>query len=1088
MKKHTLILGLIVLMLPVVAQNNAAWLRYPSISPDGSEIVFSYKGDLYKVTSTGGTATPLTIHGAHDFMPIWSPDGKQIAFASDRFGNFDVYIMPASGGTAKRLTYHSANDYPWDFTPDGQSVVYSSGRNDINTSVRFPNSSLWGKLYSAPTQGGRNILISSAGFQNAHFNNEGDQIIFQDRKGYEDEWRKHHTSSVTRDIWIYNMNNETYTKVSDFEGEDREPVFAPDNSSFYYLSEKNGDQNIFKRTLSDNPIENQLTQFEHHPVRHLSVANNNTLCFTWNGDIYTLKEGSEPVKVMVTTPFDFTGNEEEIVSVSSGASEMALSPNGKEVAFVFRGEVFVTSVEGKTTKRITNSPVQERMLSWDPDGRTIYYSKEQGESWDIYKASIERSEEPYFFASTLITEEPVIATDKEEFQPVVSPDGKEIAYLEDRNTVKIFNLESKTSRTVVPPGQNFSYRDGDQDFIWSLDSKWLVARSSMGFYGSSYLVAFDAQNPGEGTKLTNSGFSDGRPLWAMDGKAMLWVNDKDGKRPLAYQGSREVDIYAMFFDKEAYDRFKLSKEEFDLLKEQEKNEKDEDEDNEKNSDKKKSKREKKDDEKKPDTLDWNPTFDHVEDWRVKLTPGSVNLASYNISPKGDMLYFMARFEKGYDIWKLDTRTRELKSLAKLGSRGGRMEMSKDGKNLFVLSGGRIQKIDTKSGKVKPVSINAEIVVDAAAEREYIFHHAWKQVKRKFYDPNLHGIDWEMYRESYARFLPHINNNYDFRELLSELLGELNGSHTGGRYYHRPENGDATASLGLFYDEKAGGNGLKITEVIKGGPLDKADSKIKPGNVIEKIDGETINDQIDWNKLLNRKADNNVLLSVLDPAKGERWDKIVKPISIRAENGLLYKRWVETMRKITEELSDGRIGYVHVQGMNDHSFRTVYDEVQGKNADKEALIVDTRFNGGGWLHEDLSNFLDGKPYATFRPYGFKTKGGEPLDKWSKPSAVLMSEGNYSDAHLFPYAYRAKGIGKLIGMPVPGTGTAVWWESQIDPTIIFGIPMIAVCGIKEDRPLENLQLEPDVKVENPFEAVLNGKDLQLKKAVEELLKEI
>jgi C-terminal processing protease CtpA/Prc len=610
----------------------------------------------------------------------------------------------------------------------------------------------------------------------------------------------------------------------------------------------------------------------------------------------------------------------------------------------------------------------------------------------------------------------------------------------------------------------------------------------MGIYGASYLVAYNAQNPGDGTKLTNSGFSDGRPLWAMNGKALLWVNDKDGKRPLAYQGAREVDIYAMFFDKEIYDKFLLSKEDYELVKEKEDKEKEKEKDKEKEADKEDGKKKGKVDKKKDETPNWNPDFNNIEDRVVKLTPGSINLSSFQMSPKGDKLYFMARYEKDYDIWEVDTRTKELKSLAKLDSRGGRMELSADGDNLFVMANGRIQKIETKGGKKSPVSIDAEMTVNSAAEREYIYHHAWRQVKRKFYDTELHGVDWEMYRQNYAQFLPHINNNYDFQELLSELLGELNGSHTGGRYSPRTENGDATASLGLFYDEKVGGDGLKITEVIKGGPLDKAESKVKAGHIIEKIDGEPINSQTDWNKLLNRKDDKNVLLSLLDPASGNRWDEIVKPISIGAENNLLYNRWVETMRKMTEELSDGRVGYVHVRGMNDYSFRTVYDEVLGKNADKEALIVDTRFNGGGWLHEDLSNFLDGKPYATFRPYGFVTRGGEPNNKWSRPSAVLMSESNYSDAHLFPYAYRAKGIGKLIGMPVPGTGTAVWWESQIDPTIVFGIPMIAVWGIVENRALENLQLEPDVKVENPYEDVLYGKDLQLKKAVEELINEL
>jgi Tol biopolymer transport system component/C-terminal processing protease CtpA/Prc len=1090
MRQYIFVICSLILTLSLKAQDNALWLRYPSISPNGKEIVFSYKGDLYKVSSTGGTATPLTLHEAHDFMPVWSPDGQSIAFASDRFGNFDVFVVPAKGGSAKRLTYNSANDLPWDFTPDGKQIIYSSPRNDLNTSVRFPNKGVFGKLYTVPVEGGRNLLLSTAGFQFARFDSKGERIIFQDRKGYEDEMRKHHTSSVTRDIWIYDTKNDKYSKVSDFEGEDREPVFSSDGKSFFYLSEKNGNQNIFKRIIGSSPVEKQLTSFKDHPVRNLTISKDNTLCFFWNGEVYTLKEGSESAKVEVKVPFDIRGNEQKVLSVSGGATEMALSPNGKEIAFVFRGEVFVTAVEGSLTKRITNTSAQERMLSWASDGKTLYYSTERGESWDIYKASIVRSEEPYFFASTLIKEEPVIATEKEEFQPRVSPDGKEIAYLEERNIVKVFNLQSKATRTILPAGQNFSYSDGDQDFIWSLDSKYIVVRSSMGIYGNSYLVVYEAANPGEGIKLTNSGFSDGNPLWAMDGKALLWVNDKDGKKPLAYQGAREVDIYAMFFDQESYDRFLLSKDEFALIKEKEdkekekEKEKEKDKSGEKDADKKKAKAET----EKPTIPAYIPDFKNVDDRKVKLTLGSVNLGGFRISPKGDKLYFMARFEKDYDLWVIDTRTKELKSLAKLNSGGGRLEITKDGKTLFVMANGRIQKIETEGGKVTPITINAEMTLDAVAEREYIYHHAWRQVKKKFYDPKLHGIDWDMYRKAYARFLPHINNNYDFQELLSEILGELNGSHTGGRYSPRGDNGDATASLGLFYDEKIAGNGLKITEVIKGGPFDKADTKVKAGNIIEKIDGEAITDLFDWNTLLNRRTDKNVLVSLLDPKTNTRWDEIVKPISGGAENNLLYNRWVETMRQMTDKLSNGRIGYVHVRGMNDGSYRVVFDEVLGKNAEKEALIVDTRFNGGGWLHEDLTTFLDGKPYATFRPYGFIAKGGEPRDKWSRPSAVLMSEGNYSDAHAFPYAYRAKGIGKLIGMPVPGTATAVWWETQIDPTLVFGIPMIAFWGVVENRALENLQLEPDVKVENPFEKVLSGKDVQLEKAVEELLKEI
>jgi C-terminal processing protease CtpA/Prc len=384
-----------------------------------------------------------------------------------------------------------------------------------------------------------------------------------------------------------------------------------------------------------------------------------------------------------------------------------------------------------------------------------------------------------------------------------------------------------------------------------------------------------------------------------------------------------------------------------------------------------------------------------------------------------------------------------------------------------------------------------MVLKADKEREYIFDHAWRQVAKKFYDPKIHGLDWNRYHSEYARFLPHINNNYDFQELLSEFLGELNASHTGGRYTPQaaggPQTGDATASLGLLYDETFEGPGVKVMEVIEGGPFLNARTKIKKGVIIEKIDGEVITGDMDWSRLLNRKSGKNVLLSLYDAETKQRWDETTKPISQGEEQGLLYTRWVNMNRKKVEELSGGKVGYVHIQGMNDGSYRTVYEDALGRNGDKEALVVDTRFNGGGWLHDDLVTFLSGKKYLDFSPQGAIATSGEPRNKWTAPSTVLMSEANYSDAFIFPYAYKQLGIGKTIGMPVAGTGTAVWWETQIDPTIVFGIPMIATIG-KEGRPTENLQLEPDIKVQNDYKSVLSGKDPQLERAVKEMLEEV
>jgi tricorn protease len=1074
MNKFKILFIFLFISFQTIAQKTPLWLRYPAISPDGKSIVFSFKGDLYKVAASGGTAYPLTIHEAHDFMPVWSPDGKKIAFASDRFGNFDVFVIDADGGEPVRLTYNSAADYPYDFSPDNSKVIFGTNRNDIASSARFPVVSVFRKLYEVPVSGGRSIMISGAGMDDAHYNSKGNEIIFQDNKGYEDPWRKHHTSSVTRDIWLYNLKADDYKKLTSFNGEDREPVFSSDDQNYFYLNEKSGSLNVYEASTNGND-ETQLTKFKDNPVRFLSRSDNNTLCFTYDGEIYTMNPGGSPEKLNIVINSENKSNTQEVMPVNGGATEFEVSPNGKEIAFVFRGEIFVTSVEGGVTKRITNTSFQERTVTFSPDGRSLYYAAEhEDKGWDIMKTSIARKEEPYFFTSTILNTEPVVATDKDEFQPEVSPDGKEIAYLEERNIFKVFNLDKKTSHTIIPEGQNFSYADGDQSYTWSPDSKWIAARSSKGYYGAGEILLFNVNANDKGTDVTESGFSSAGMQWALNGKALLWVTDRNGKRPLAIQGAREVDIYAMFFDKETYDQFQLSKDEYSLLKEKEDTA----------------------GKGKPDTAlakkikePFKMDLTDSDIRRIRLTASSINLSSYRISPKGDKLYFTAKFEKGFDLWEIDTRTHELKTLAKLGANYAALDMSKDGKMLYALSNGKISQVNTADGKITPININSEMVIDGIAEREYIFNHAWRQVKKKLYDPNMRGLDWEMYKKTYAKFLPFIADNYDFRELLSEMLGELNVSHTGGRYIPKNENGDETASLGLLYDEMQGGKGLKIAEVISGGPLDKAQSKIRAGQTITKIDGNEIDNSQDWANFLNRKNGMNVLLTVYNPSTKNTFDEVVKPIKSSDEAKLLYRRWTKKMEAMVSKLSDRKVGYVHVQAMNDESYRNVYDEVLGKNLTKKALIVDTRFNGGGWLHEDLSNFLAGKQYIRYEPYGEKPiGGGEPEGKWYKPSCVVMNEANYSDAHIFPYAYRAKGIGKLIGMPVPGTGTAVWWETQIDPTIIFGIPMIASVGLKENRPLENMQLEPDIMVQNDYNKILKGEDQQIEAAVKEMLKEI
>ena len=590
MKKLLILTSALLLTGSAFAENDPLWMRYPAISPNGEMIAFTYKGDIYTVPTTGGKATQLTTHPAHDTRPVWSPDGKQIAFASDRNGNFDVFIMNKEGGAPTQLTVHSANEYPETFS-DNDHVLYSASiQQDVKDS-QFP-SSLFAQIYQVGTQGGRPELFSSLAMENLAFSKDGKQVLYNYFKGYEDPWRKHHQSSITRDIWLCTLDNDrTFKKITSFRGEDRDPVWSPDGNAFYYLSEEKGSFNIFKNDLTGKNGK-QITNHTTHPVRFLTSDKNGTLCYGYDGEIYTVKEGGQPAKVKVSIISDQTENNLIHRLMSSGANSIAVSPNGKEVAFIVRGDVYVTSVEYETTRQITDTPQQERNIDFSPDGRSLVYSAERGETWGIYQSSLVRKDDKYFTYAQEIKEEPLVVTDKTSFQPTYSPDGKEVAFLEDRTTLRVINLKSKQVRTVLDGKYNYSYADGDQTYQWSPDSKWfLVQYIAIGGWNNKDIALVKADGSGDITNLTESGYSDGDPKWVLDGKAMIWSSDRAGYRSHGSWGAQD-DTYIMFFDAEAYDKFRLSKEELALVEDEEKD-KDKDKDKDKKDDKKEVKKDSK---------------------------------------------------------------------------------------------------------------------------------------------------------------------------------------------------------------------------------------------------------------------------------------------------------------------------------------------------------------------------------------------------------------------------------------------------------------------------------------------------------------
>jgi len=1103
---------------PLGALKDPLWLRYSAISPDGQQIAFTFQGSLFVVPTAGGPARLLVGNGHHSFHPVWSPDGRSIAYASDPYGNFDVFVIGADGGASRRLTTHSASEIPLGFTPDGKDVLFSAQRLDARANMMFPSKAV-AELYKVPVEEGRRpVQVLTTPALAAQWNKAGTEMLYEDWKGYENNFRKHHISPVAHDIWLYDAATGKHRKLTTFGGEDREPVWSPDEQSVYYLSEKSGTSNVWKMPVAHPEATVQVTHFEKNPVRFLSIARNGVLSFGYDGELYTLKPGAgTPAKVALTISADLRASGIENIKTAHGATEIATSPDGQEIAFVLRGEVFVASTEFGDTRRITDSPRMQRSVSFSPDGKRLLFAGEEGGTWNLYEARVDDEKaSPYFFSAARTRITTLLKNSHENFQPRYSPDGKEVAYLEDRVTLKVLDIATGQSRVVLAGDMNYSYEDGDQWFDWSPDGQWLLATFNDKNRWSPEVGLVDAHGKLPVLDITRSGYEDQHPIWTRGGASMIWFSDRMGLHGAG--GSSQQDIFAMFFTRAARDRFELSKSEYALLKKQEDADK-KAADEKAAADKKSAKdaadkrdAEKKEDDKKdkavasarakaglkdePIKLPPPITIERedLEERTARLTPNSGDVQAAAMTPDGETLFYVTRTAESYEVWIARLRAKEVKKFADFpvvhgehGTGGADLQLDAKGENGFILAGGTIRKFkvpkDEGDVKVTPVAFNAEMRIDRAAERAQMFDHVWRQTKEKLYVTDMNGVDWDGYRKVYEKFLPWIGDNHDFAELLSEMLGELDVSHTGSGYTPHPAGADATASLGIFLDDAWRGDGLKVSEVIADGPLDNAKSQVKAGMVIEKIDGTAIEAGREWDSLMNNKAGKALELEVLDPATGKRWTEPVKPISLGAENELLYKRWVRQERAMVDRLSGGKVGYVHVRGMNDRSYRDTYSEILGRDSGKKALIVDTRFNGGGNLHDELATLLSGKRYLEFLPRG-QSLGFEPVSKWTMPSLVMISESNYSDAHLFPWIYRHLGIGKLLGMPVAGTGTAVWWETLQDDTVYFGIPEV---GFRDDTGqfMERALITPDIVVPNDPALIATGRDQQTEAAVKELL---
>jgi len=1038
------------------------WMREPALSPDGRSIAFTYRGQIWIVAAEGGEARPLTDRQFRSTRPVWSPDSASIAFASDVFNRADVYIAPVDGGQIRRLTSHQLPETPVAFSPDGKDVLFYSasvGTQDVNFFDGF-NGAFFGQIRSVPAAGGRARLVMPLPAKQASVSRGGNLIAYAFIRSIEVEERKGQISDSTTDIWIWDRTSGTHRQLTTHRANERSPVISPDGRYVYFTGEMpkgwNGDPearpeatNVWRQAVDGNSAPEQITFHTELPVRGLSLAMDGAIVYGHDGEVWRIApEGGEPRKVLIRIPQGTLAPSVIPYSVNDQVTEIAVSPDSSELAIVARGDVFVVATATGTTRRITATAQAERSVSFSPDGRKLLYAAERRGSWDLYETKIVRRTDKGFAGAAELEETVLLDGDSDLLQPLYSPQGDRVAYRDGRNAIRVLTIATGEIREVLPDDASYSYGEGDLTHMWSPDGRYIVTGTGFAL-GNSEVEVIEAAN-GTRHNVSLDGFADTWPKFSRDGQIVYWLTDRFATRQLDETAAAQ-DVVGTFLTREAERTFRTGE---------------------------------------TASSRSEPDFAGAPDRTGRFTGASQIPLFIDLSADNSRLTMLS-WVSGVGIvgYAVDPRTGAWSTLFQRGSYGDTDAFTTDreGSFLYYAGANSITRYDLSNGSESPIPFDTTSPHDFRAEMDYLFEHQWRFVQSKFYDATMHGVDWPRMRELYARHLPHISHWEDFAELVAEMQGELNASHMFSDYSSGEDYWDQTASLGLRYDLGWTGAGARIAAVMKNGPSDFPGSPLKPGAVILSVNGSAIGPDDEIHPLLNRLGGRKTLLRVQPAGSAGILEQVVTPGPLTIESELTYKEWVAQRRAMVEKLSAGRLGYVHVSAMNNDEMHKVHSELMGRYEKAEGAIIDVRFNVGGWLHDQLIDFLTGSRHSGLVTRTGADLGTSPYTRWASPTAVVANAFSYSDGSIFPFFYQREKLGPIVGDRIPGTGTAVYNIGQLEPRLSFGVAQLGFRTV-EGQFFENLETVPDALIPTEPNFIVSGRDPQLERAVELLLKEL